>query len=121
MRLIAANHPFVDGNKRTALMSTRIFYALNGCRFDYDREVKGILKALATDEGAVDDDDVIDICKSIQRRSHRNMRRPSTSGYHVLTAQISYPRNTTRSTTNPTNRTIMTPNPIVRNEYGHRK
>nr|WP_303648833.1 Fic family protein [Haloarchaeobius litoreus] len=30
MRLIAANHPFVDGNKRTALMSTRIFYALNG-------------------------------------------------------------------------------------------
>lgn len=60
LRLIAANHPFVDGNKRTALMSTRIFYALNGCRFDYDREIKEILKALATDEGAVDEDDVID-------------------------------------------------------------
>ena len=35
LRLIVANHPFVDGNKRTALMSTRIFYALNGLRFDY--------------------------------------------------------------------------------------
>ena len=60
LRLIAANHPFVDGNKRTALMSTRIFYALNGLRFDYDREIKEILKALATDEAGVDDDDVID-------------------------------------------------------------
>jgi death-on-curing family protein len=26
LRLIAANYQFVDGNKRTALMSTRIFY-----------------------------------------------------------------------------------------------
>lgn len=60
LRLIAANHPFVDGNKRTALMSTRIFYALNGLRFDYDRTVKEILKALATDEQSVDDDDVIE-------------------------------------------------------------
>lgn len=59
LRLIAANHPFVDGNKRTALMSTRIFYALNGLRFDYDREIKEILKALATDEASVDADDVI--------------------------------------------------------------
>ena len=59
LRLIAANHPFVDGNKRTALMSTRIFYALNGLRFDYDRGIKEILKALATDEASVDADDVI--------------------------------------------------------------
>jgi death-on-curing protein len=40
-------------------MSTRIFYALNGRRFDYDREIKEILKALATDEASVDADDVI--------------------------------------------------------------
>lgn len=60
LRLIAANHPFVDGNKRTALMSTRIFYALNGLRFDYDRTIKSYLKSLATDEAGVDDDDVID-------------------------------------------------------------
>ncbi|WP_313692420.1 type II toxin-antitoxin system death-on-curing family toxin [Halorarum halobium] len=60
LRLIGANHPFVDGNKRTALMSTRIFYALNGLRFNYDRTIKEILKALATDEGSVDEDDVIE-------------------------------------------------------------
>lgn len=60
LRLIAANHPFVDGNKRTALMSTRIFYALNSLRFDYDRTIKEILKTLATDEASVDDGDVVD-------------------------------------------------------------
>jgi len=59
LRLTAANHPFVDGNKRTALMSTRIFYALNGLRFDYDREIKESLKALATDEASVDADNTI--------------------------------------------------------------
>jgi death-on-curing protein len=64
LRLIAANHPFVDGNKRTALMSTRIFYALNGLRFDYDREVKEILKVLATDEAGVDEDDVIEYLRA---------------------------------------------------------
>ncbi len=45
-------------------MSTRIFYALNGRRFDYDREVKEILKALATDEGSVDEDDVIEYLRA---------------------------------------------------------
>ena len=64
LRLIAANHPFVDGNKRTALMSTRIFYALNGRRFDYDREIKEILKALATDESSVNEDDVIEYLRA---------------------------------------------------------
>jgi death-on-curing protein len=64
LRLIAANHPFVDGNKRTALMSTRIFYALNGLRFDYDRTIKEILKAIATDEASVDDGDVIDYLRA---------------------------------------------------------
>jgi death-on-curing protein len=59
LRLMTANHPFVDGNKRTALMSTRIFYALNGLRFDYDREIKLLLKTLATDVTSVDADDVI--------------------------------------------------------------
>lgn len=64
LRLIAANHPFVDGNKRTALMSARIFYALNGRRFDYNREIKEILKALATDESSVNKDDVIEYLKA---------------------------------------------------------
>ena len=55
LRLIVVNHPFVDGNKRTALMSVRVFYALNGLEFAYDRQVKEILKTLATDETAVED------------------------------------------------------------------
>lgn len=59
LRLIAANHPFVDGNKRTALMSVRIFYALNGLEFDYDREIKAILKRFATDEAAVAEETVL--------------------------------------------------------------
>mgnify|MGYP006301207277 CR=1 FL=1 len=59
LRLLAANHPFVDGNKRTALMSVRIFYALNGLEFGYDRRIKEILKELATDEAAVEADTVL--------------------------------------------------------------
>ncbi|WP_338738957.1 type II toxin-antitoxin system death-on-curing family toxin [Haloplanus salilacus] len=59
LRLIAVNHPFVDDNKRTALISTPVFYALNGLRFDYDREIKEILKAFATDESSVDADNVL--------------------------------------------------------------
>lgn len=59
LRLIVANHPFVDGNKRTALMSTRVFYALNGLEFDYDREFKAMLKKIATDEATVDSDAVL--------------------------------------------------------------
>lgn len=58
--LIAANHPFVDGNKRTALTSARIFYAVNDLRVDYDRKIKEILKALATDDHSVEKDDVIE-------------------------------------------------------------
>ena len=58
LRLLAANHPFVDGNKRTALMSVQLFYALNGLEFDYDRRIKEILKELATDEAAVEADTV---------------------------------------------------------------
>ena len=54
MRLLVANHPFVDGNKRTALLSTVAFYALNGYEFEYDREIKATLKALGTDERSVD-------------------------------------------------------------------
>jgi death-on-curing protein len=53
LHLIAANHPFVGGNKRTALMSVRIFYALNGLKLDYNREIKAVLKELATHEADV--------------------------------------------------------------------
>jgi death-on-curing protein len=59
LRLLVANHPFVDGNKRTALMAVRVFYALNGLTFDYDQQIKETLKELATDETAVKAETVV--------------------------------------------------------------
>lgn len=45
LRLLVANYPFVDGNKRTALASAVAFYALNSYALDYDRELKGVPQA----------------------------------------------------------------------------
>lgn len=53
MRLLVSEHPFVDGNKRTALDVTATFYFFNGYEFDYDHEIRGILGSFATDERAV--------------------------------------------------------------------
>ena len=35
---IARNHPFFDGNKRTALMSALVFLGLNGQRLEADAD-----------------------------------------------------------------------------------
>ena len=35
---VARNHPFVDGNKRTALMCALVFLGLNGERLQADRD-----------------------------------------------------------------------------------
>jgi len=47
---LARNHPFVDGNKRTALMSALVFLGLNGQRLDAEpgalyRLVDGVAEA----------------------------------------------------------------------------
>ncbi|WP_187336109.1 type II toxin-antitoxin system death-on-curing family toxin [Novosphingopyxis iocasae] len=34
---IARNHPFVDGNKRTAWVAARLFLALNGISLNFDK------------------------------------------------------------------------------------
>jgi death-on-curing protein len=60
LRLLVANHPFVDGNKRTALNTTTVFYLLNGYRFDYDDEIRDILKQFGTDGTAVDEEYVLE-------------------------------------------------------------
>lgn len=54
MRLLVADHPFVDGNKRTALRTVVVFYVLNGYRFQYGDEVRTLLHRFATDEAEVD-------------------------------------------------------------------
>nr|WP_233274740.1 type II toxin-antitoxin system death-on-curing family toxin [Haladaptatus cibarius] len=60
MRLLVANHPFVDGNKRTALAAVVSLYALNGYDLNYGSEVKDVLKRLATDEAEVSEAKVIE-------------------------------------------------------------
>ncbi len=54
---IIKNHPFVDGNKRTGLISMHAFLALNGWNFDADQaeEVQVIL-ALAS--GQMEEDEL---------------------------------------------------------------
>jgi len=64
LRLLVANHPFVDANKRTALNTTVVFYSLNGYRFAYDDEIRTVLKQFGTDEAAVDTEEAIEYLRS---------------------------------------------------------
>jgi death-on-curing protein len=64
LRLLVANHPFVDANKRTALNTVVVFYFLNGYRFEYDDEIRSLLKQFGTDEANVDEVEVIEYLQS---------------------------------------------------------
>jgi len=66
MRLLVSDHPFVDGNKRTALNTTETFYAMNGYYFDYDEGIKETLKDFAGDD-EVDRDRVVERCETLAR------------------------------------------------------
>ena len=45
---IARNHPFVDGNKRTAWIAARLFLRINAIRLSYvHEEAAGVMLALA--------------------------------------------------------------------------
>ena len=59
LRPLVADHSFVDGNKRTALNTTVVFYLLNGYRFDYDDEIRAILKRFGVDEADIDEREVV--------------------------------------------------------------
>lgn len=68
LRLLVSEHPFVDGNKRTALNTTVVFYDINGVSFDYeDESVRDILKQFAIDADAVDMDRVVEYCREHAR------------------------------------------------------
>jgi death-on-curing protein len=54
MRLLVTEHPFVDGNKRTALRTVVVFYMMNGYAFDYGDEIRALLHRFATDDAEVD-------------------------------------------------------------------
>lgn len=63
---IARNYPFVDGNKRTALVATRTFLILNGVDLDTTQDDK-FLTFLNLAEGAISEDELADwIRKRIQ-------------------------------------------------------
>jgi death-on-curing protein len=64
---LVRNHPFLDGNKRTAFLATLAFYGLNGWWLDAEQ---GDIVALALDiaEGVVD---VESVSKALQDWAHR--------------------------------------------------
>nr|WP_237561034.1 type II toxin-antitoxin system death-on-curing family toxin [Halococcus sediminicola] len=69
MRLLVADHPFVDGNKRTALRTGVVFYMLNGYRFEYGDEIRALLHRFATDEAEVDTETVVIYFRACARRN----------------------------------------------------
>lgn len=54
---IAKNHPFIDGNKRTALVAARTFLALNGFELRAD-PVDKYITFLSLAEGRISEDDL---------------------------------------------------------------
>jgi death-on-curing protein len=54
MRLIASNHWFVDGNKRTALNTAELFYMVNGYELDYGEDIRSMLKLFSVRESLID-------------------------------------------------------------------
>jgi death on curing protein len=53
---IARNHPFVDGNKRTAYVALETFLELNGCEFPVS-DADAVLATLAMASGQMPDDE----------------------------------------------------------------
>ena len=53
---IAQNHPFIDGNKRTALVALELFLALNGHALGAS-DADAVLAVLAMAAGTISDDD----------------------------------------------------------------
>ncbi len=54
---IARNHPFVDGNKRTAWIAARLFLSLNGVSIEFDKiEATNMVLELAA--GKLTEDEV---------------------------------------------------------------
>jgi death-on-curing protein len=55
---IARNHPFLDGNKRTAYVALETFLALNGCAFPVS-DTDAVVATLAMAAGEMNDDEFI--------------------------------------------------------------
>jgi death on curing protein len=53
---IARNHPFLDGNKRTAYVALETFLALNGCTFPVS-DADAVVATLAMAAGEMNDEE----------------------------------------------------------------
>jgi death-on-curing protein len=60
---IASNHPFVDGNKRTAYVALETFLLLNGCRFQVG-DAEAVVTTVAMASGEIRDAEFIDWVRS---------------------------------------------------------
>ena len=54
---VAKNHPFVDGNKRTAWVLARLFLQLNGVNLQFD-PVEAVIMMLSLASGELSEDQV---------------------------------------------------------------
>ena len=61
---IARNHPFVDGNKRTAYVALKTFILLDGCGFPVS-EADAVVNMLDMASGEATDDEFIGWVRSI--------------------------------------------------------
>jgi len=70
MRLIAADHPYVDGNKRTALAAAAYLYDLNGYELRADDRFRGFLRSFATDAETTDVDALVAHLRAQTAKKH---------------------------------------------------
>ena len=63
---IARNHPFFDGNKRTAYVALETFLILNGCRFRVS-DAEAVVAILAMAAGEMPDDEFTDWVRTSAR------------------------------------------------------
>mgnify|MGYP000170272980 CR=1 FL=1 len=70
MRLLVADHPYVDGNKRTALAAAAYLYDLNGYELHATDDLRGFLRSFATDAETVDMDSVVDYLRAQTTKKH---------------------------------------------------
>jgi len=69
---LARNHPFIDGNKRVAVLAVAVSLAINGHEFDPD-EVDEVRTILALVAGEVDEDAL-----AVWIRSNTTVRTPGS-------------------------------------------
>ena len=70
---ICQNHPFIDGNKRVALVSMLVFLDLNGKSIDYEEEaLEGLTLSVA--EGKIKKEEIVAfLVESVEKSFLHNM------------------------------------------------